>query len=86
MEGEEITLRQMIREHMNESSKANTAMLIELSSIKTHGEYTKKTLEDHTKRVGVLEISHNKQKGAMWAVGFGGLTGIIHAIKSWLGS
>ncbi len=81
MEGEEITLRQMLREHIKESADFRKEIIPVLAKIEVHGEYTKKQLTDHETRIQKLHDARNRQKGALWAATLLGFTALIDMIK-----
>lgn len=80
-----VSLRELVRQHMEESSKSNTMILQELAEIKTHRSYTKEKLDNHDKSIEDLKKSDNKNKGAIWAFGIiGGIVSAITTIKVFL--
>lgn len=68
-------VKQLLLNHIKDSSKGQSEILQSIAKIETHGVYTKKTLQDHEDEIEKLKTARNKQKGAMWVLS--GLTGII---------
>ena len=67
-------MRQMIN-NLTVASTQNSSKAQELE---------KKVL-DHDDTIKHLDRAHNRQKGAMWAVGLSGGVGFFHAVKTFLG-
>lgn len=79
------TLREMVRDHMKQSAEQNSAILSELTAIKTHGLYTKEKLDGHDREIDNLKTDNNKRKGAVWAWGITStIMAIIATAKSFL--
>lgn len=82
MEGHEvITLREMLRNHINESNNFRSEIKASLAAIEVHAEYTKKTIDDHGDKIGDLKDSQSKQKGALWAAMTIGVAALVKIIK-----
>lgn len=82
---EVVPLRELVKQHMDESNKNNSLILQKLAAIETHGLYAKESIVTHSKEINDLKSSNDRQKGAMWAIGAGGVTGIIALLKSFFG-
>lgn len=82
------SLREMLRDHINESRSERSVILNEITAIKTHGIYTKETLQAHDKAIDRLKSDNNTQKGVvkalLWVVSALGLTGIEELIRNGL--
>ncbi len=79
MEGEEITLRQLVREqnemlrrHIDGTNEFQTETKTCLAKIEVHNEYTKKTIDSHEKSI-------NGIKKTVWSAFGTGVVGIFHA-------
>lgn len=75
----------MLTQHMRESNDFRINMTGKLAKMESDNEYAQKTITSHAKDLDTLKSAHNKQKGAMWAMGVGSGVGIIHALKTWIG-
>lgn len=78
---EHISLRELVRDI---SDKQN-AIQIDIAVIKSQGVSYREIIIDHDKEIEKLKEGSNKQKGAMWAIGIGGVGGILGAIKAFFG-
>jgi hypothetical protein len=77
----EITeLKEMLRQHINDSAEYRTETKSSLAKIEVHHEYTQEKL----KVVDKLEAAHNKQKGVLWVLSLLGLGGIEEWIRHFL--
>jgi len=74
---EEITLREMLRDHIEKSEEFRKDMVQSIARIETHHEYTQKKLI----LVDKHEASHNKQKGVLWFLSLVGIAEIGHFIS-----
>lgn len=81
MEGEEVTMRQMLRELSKENAAFQTEVRTSFAEIKVHGKYAKETLDEHGKKITDLNDTNNKQKGALWAATTFGFVALIKIIK-----
>lgn len=75
-------LKNMLSAHMKKSDENNLKLREDIAIIKTHGEYTKKTLETHGNSIEKLTTSSNRQKGATWVFGFIGIAAIEEFIRN----
>jgi hypothetical protein len=64
---DEIPLRVLIKEHMDESRKSNIVIMDKLARIETHNEYTKLDIARLNKDVDNLNTHKNKQIGFLAA-------------------
>lgn len=67
-----------IDQHAKESAEFRSEMRSAMAEIRTHNEYTKEKLKDHSDDIK----KHNK---FMWAAMSTGAIGTLHALKNWIG-
>ena len=83
---EQVSLRELVRQHMNDSNDRTTLILTKLATIETHSSYAKDKMLEHDKSIELLKEDNNKNKGTMKAVGFfSSVIGLVALIKSFFG-
>lgn len=88
----DITSRELLRQtndmlaqHMRDSNDWRNEMSSKMATIETNGFHLSKTVTDNVKDVDMLKSAHNRQKGAIWAIGSVGTVGFLHTLKQIFG-
>lgn len=76
-------VKQLLLNHIKDSSRGQSEILQSIAKIETHSIYTKKEIEEHKEIIDDLKTAHNKQKGAMWVLsGITGIFGFYEIVKN----
>jgi len=73
---DDITLRDLLRRHIEDSNKFRENMTESITRIETHNEYTHEKL----KLVDKHEAAHNKQRGVLWFLSLVGIAEVTHFV------
>ena len=91
-EPEDITLRGMLRQHMDNSYDFQTKMgefqvdMKEiLAEVRVRAQFAADKVETHETKIERLTTTHNQQKGAIGVIGAIGMASLVHAVKNWFG-
>lgn len=82
-EKDEYSLRELLRQHAEESSNFRSEVKASLAKIEVHAEYSKKEIETNKKDIETLKAAHNKQKGVLAVLSVVGLGGIEEFLRHW---
>ena len=73
-------IKSLLNQHVLDSNTFREKIKADLDIIKVHSEYTRKSVDTHSKKIEKIDESHNKMKGAMWIVSTLGLSAFIKTL------